>query len=403
MEPKIIKTEEQYKVYLTEVEQLATEDPEPGTHAGDRLELLAKLVEDYEKERFKFSRPDPIEAIRFRMEEKGLKQKDLALIFGGKNRASEVLARKRPLTLSMIRALSESLQIPTDLLIHEQERELSDADLNDEDDVPISMPLLVKSGFFSDEEAARFSTADIVQRYLKPKHGPLYLKRTITYGATPATNKTNLKLWVGRVRELASATRRQRGVWRPGTITEEFLTYVAQLSWSDKGPKLAQEFLAEKGIALVILPSLPSTKLDGAAMQDQEGVPIIGLTIRHDRLDNFWFTLLHELVHVWKHLPDRDVAITDEDLDKNHEDDDVKESEANRLARNAFIPKSIWVRSEAYLRPSLESVQSLAAQLHISPAIVAGRLRREKTGYALFGKLVGQRQVQKLFPEINWG
>jgi len=403
MEPKIIKTEDQYQTYLAEVEQLATEDPELGTQAGDRLELLAKLVEDYEKERFKFSRPDPIEAIRFRMEEKGLKQKDLALIFGGKNRASEVLARKRPLTLSMIRALSENLQIPTDLLIHERERRLSDVEVDDEDDVPISMPLLVKSGFFSNEEASRFSTADIVQRYLKPKHGPLYLKRTITYGATPATNKTNLKLWVSRVRELATATRRQRGVWRPGTISEEFLTYVARLSWSDKGPKLAQEFLAEKGIALVILPNLPSTKLDGAAMQDQEGVPIIGLTIRHDRLDNFWFTLLHELVHVWKHLPDRDVAITDEDLDKNHEDDDVKESEANRLARNAFIPKSVWVRSEAYLRPSYESVQSLAAQLHISPAIVAGRLRREKTGYALFGKLVGQRQVQKLFPEINWG
>jgi HTH-type transcriptional regulator/antitoxin HigA len=337
------------------------------------------------------------------MEEKGLKQKDLASIFGGKNRASEVLARKRPLTLSMIRALSESLQIPTDLLIHEQGSSLPDVEVDDEDDIPISMPLLVKSGFFSDEEASRFSTADIVQRYLKPRHGPLYLKRTITYGATPSTNKTNLKMWVSRVRELATATRRQRGVWRPGTITEDFLTYVARLSWSDKGPKLVQEFLAEKGIALVILPSLPSTKLDGAAMQDQDGVPIIGLTIRHDRLDNFWFTLVHELVHVWKHLPERDVAITDEDLDKNHEDDDVKESEANRLARNAFIPKSIWVRSEAYLRPTYESVQSLAAQLHISPAIVAGRLRREKTGYGVFGKLVGQRQVQKHFPEINWG
>ena len=65
IEPKIIKTEEQYRAYLAEVDRLAADDPASGTSAGDRLELLAKLVEDYEKERFTFSRPDPIEAILF--------------------------------------------------------------------------------------------------------------------------------------------------------------------------------------------------------------------------------------------------------------------------------------------------------------------------------------------------
>jgi len=72
MEPKIIKTEEQYRAYLSEVEGLASVDPAPGTLDGDRLELLAKLVEDYERERFKFERPDPVEAILFRMEQQGL-------------------------------------------------------------------------------------------------------------------------------------------------------------------------------------------------------------------------------------------------------------------------------------------------------------------------------------------
>ena len=68
------------------------------------MELLAKLVEDYEKVRFPFEKPDAVEAIQFRMEQQGLRQKDLA--DGGKNRASEILARKRPLTIPMIRALS---------------------------------------------------------------------------------------------------------------------------------------------------------------------------------------------------------------------------------------------------------------------------------------------------------
>lgn len=119
IEPKIIKTEQQYRAYLGEVERLAADDPAPGTPDGDRLELLAKLVEDYEKERFKFERPDPVEAILFRMEEQGLRQKDLVPILGGKNRVSEILARKRPLTLAMVRALNESLKIPAELLVRE--------------------------------------------------------------------------------------------------------------------------------------------------------------------------------------------------------------------------------------------------------------------------------------------
>lgn len=123
MEPRIIKTEDQYRDYLAEVKRLAADDPVPGTPEGDRLELLAKLVEDYEKERFKFDRPDPVDAIRFRMEEQGLRQKDLAPILGGKNRASEILSRKRPLTLAMVRALCDKLHIPAELLIRESRRQ----------------------------------------------------------------------------------------------------------------------------------------------------------------------------------------------------------------------------------------------------------------------------------------
>jgi len=119
LEPKIIKTDDQYRAYLAEVDRLAADDPLPGTADGDRLELLAKLVEDYEKERFRFKRPDPIDAIRFRMEEQGLRQKDLAPFLGGRNRVSEVLAGKRPLTVAAIRALSDALHIPADLLVRE--------------------------------------------------------------------------------------------------------------------------------------------------------------------------------------------------------------------------------------------------------------------------------------------
>ncbi len=116
---RIIKTKQQYRRYLKEVDRLVPLDPDPRTAEGARLELLAKLVEDYEKEHFKFHKPDPVEMLLFRMQEQGLKQKDIADLVGGKNRASEVLSRKRPLTLAMIRALHEKLGIPSELLIRE--------------------------------------------------------------------------------------------------------------------------------------------------------------------------------------------------------------------------------------------------------------------------------------------
>lgn len=116
-----------YVIFLAEVERLTTLDLGPESIQGLRLELLAKLVEDYEKTRFAFAKPDPIDAILFRMEQQGLKQKDIVPYLGGKNRASEVLSRKRSLTLPMIRALYEELDIPPGLLIREPCAEYSTA------------------------------------------------------------------------------------------------------------------------------------------------------------------------------------------------------------------------------------------------------------------------------------
>lgn len=396
IEPKIIKTDAEYRAYVEEVERLAAEDPPLGSPDGDRLELLAKLVEDYEVERYKFERPDPIEAIRFRMEEQGLKQKDLAPILGGKNRVSEILNGKRPLTLAMVRALNETLKIPVELLIGDRISHPYRTDTNSEE---------TSTSFNDKADAIREPQPPVddvpLLHHMKPELGPLFLKRTITYGATPKTNKTNLKLWVMKVRKIAEETRKERGPWNTGTLNAEFLQYIARLSPEEEGPRLAKRILAENGITLIILPALPKTKLDGAAMLGEDGSPVIGMTIRHDRIDNFWFTLLHELAHAWKHLPDPEMAITDEDIDQQ-EDHDENEAEANRLARDAFIPRSQWKRSEAFLRPSAETIQEFAQKLHIHPAIVAGRLRREKSGYRAFNKLVGHREVRRLFPEVQW-
>jgi HTH-type transcriptional regulator/antitoxin HigA len=117
MKPKIIKTEEQYATALARVESLM--DARPGTAKEEELELWALLVERYEEEHFPIDIPDPVAAIKFRMEQEGLRQKDLERFFPGKNRVSEILNRKRPLSIGMIRALHRGLGIPAGVLIQE--------------------------------------------------------------------------------------------------------------------------------------------------------------------------------------------------------------------------------------------------------------------------------------------
>jgi len=127
VEPRVIKTEKDRQAAFRQIESLALLDPKPGTPAGERLELLATLVEQYEKAHFPIDAPDPIAAIRFRMEQQGLSQADLVPFLGSRSRASEILSGKRPLTLAMIRALRDGLGIPADVLVgrkgHEPERE----------------------------------------------------------------------------------------------------------------------------------------------------------------------------------------------------------------------------------------------------------------------------------------
>jgi HTH-type transcriptional regulator / antitoxin HigA len=113
----IIKTVEQYEEALAMVEELMDIDPGPGTEDGDRLELLSLLISSYEKEHFPLEMPDAIEAIKFRLEQQQLSPKDLIPYLGSRSRVSEVLNRKRPLTLKMVRNLHKGLGIPADVLI----------------------------------------------------------------------------------------------------------------------------------------------------------------------------------------------------------------------------------------------------------------------------------------------
>lgn len=117
MKIKPIKNKKDYQEALERLEKIF--DAKPGTEKGDELEILTLLIDRYENDNFPIELPDPIEAVKFRMEQLGMKQKDLAETIGFKSRVSEILNKKRKLTLEMIRRLHEELNIPTNILIKE--------------------------------------------------------------------------------------------------------------------------------------------------------------------------------------------------------------------------------------------------------------------------------------------
>lgn len=117
MEYRVIKNNKAYQKALNRLEKIF--DAKKGTKEGDELELLSLLIDHYEQEKYPIDLPDPIDAIKFRMDQLGYKQKDLAHLIGLKSRVSEILNKKRKLTLDMIRKLSDSLNIPTDVLVKE--------------------------------------------------------------------------------------------------------------------------------------------------------------------------------------------------------------------------------------------------------------------------------------------
>ena len=118
MKPKVIKTEAEYEGALAYLETLM--ETSPSAVLEEEMELFAVLIENYERENFPIGLPDPIEAIKFRMEQQGITRKDLEKYIGSQSKVSEVLNRKRPLSIGMIRALYQGLGIPAEILLQEK-------------------------------------------------------------------------------------------------------------------------------------------------------------------------------------------------------------------------------------------------------------------------------------------
>jgi HTH-type transcriptional regulator/antitoxin HigA len=399
---KVIKTEYDYHAALSAIEDLMDRSPGVGTPEGDQLELLILLVSDYESRTFHTELPDPIDAIKFRMEQQDLKQRDLVPYIGSRSKVSEVLSGKRPLTLSMIRALHTGLGIPAKVLL--QDRDPSELDETEIEWTRFPLREMIQRGWIrATVTDIQNQAEDLLRRFFSELGSPtevvaLYRKADHVRSAR-SMDVYAITAWTARI-IIRSLEDPPPVEYTLGTVDLEFMRDVAKLSWSERGPLLACEFMKKHGISLIIEPRLPRTYLDGAAIMIQQNRPIIGLTLRYDRIDNFWFSLMHELAHISLHTGGEITQFYD-DLDVESQDD-LYEQEADKMAMESLIPEKVWAKSPASRLRSPEAAEHLAKQLKIHVAIVAGRIRHKYKSYRVLNQLVGHRQVRKLFSDINW-
>ena len=394
---KPIKNEKDYDEALEIIDSLF--DAQEGSEAADVRDVLITLIEKYEEEKYPIDFPDPISAIKYRMDQQGLTQKDLIPFIGNRSKVSEILSGKRELSLTMIRALHEHLHIPAEILLQNKKVKFLENDPEiDYDAFPVSE--MIQYGAFDGIpiEKIKDNAEELIKTLLfRIGFGCNILEcRFRISKSTRLNTKVNpyaLKGWILHLLHESSKIGKQVKCDKT-IIDENFLKTLVTLSILDEGPKLAQEFLLKHGIILLIIHHYKNTYLDGAAYITSEGVPIIGLTLRYDRIDNFWFNLLHELGHITLHLQKEHYIADDMSL-RGTQQDDLIESEADKFAEKALLPSDFSLDTMEVV--SQQAVIAYSVKNNIHPAITAGRIQFTKNNYRILSNLVGRGEVRKLF------
>ncbi len=397
MKPKLIKNNQDYEMALKHIESLM-EEPE-STAINEEIELFTSLVWLYEEKTFPVDLPDPIDAIVFVMDQKGLTRKDLIPILGSQGKVSEILNRKRPLSLSMIRKVHEELKIPAEILLKDTQQNQVPQRRFAYEDFPVSD--MFKLGYFPDyqiisqvKEYFEEAMSTLFSRFGGKTPQPLYCKQS---KGNP--NLDVLLAWQAHILQKYGAD--EVDDFFLDALDDSFFNELLSFSMYPKGPLLVKDYLYAYGIRFVVEPHLPKTYVDGAAFASHDGKPLVVLSLRHDRVDNFWFTLLHELAHVVKHLYGGadDRAFFDDTSSNPKECESLLEQEANDFAMEYLIPATrvdVQALGDASAW-SPSKILATAKELKRSPAILAGRIRYETGNYGLFSEMLGAKGLKCLF------
>jgi len=394
MKPKVIRTEEDHKTALARIEALM--DADAGTPEGEELDLWVTLVHSYEEKVYPIGLPDPIEAIKFRMEQAGLTPRDLIPYLGSPSKVSEVMSRKRPLSITMMRRLHEGLGIPASSLLGQPGGVLP-PEVNRIDWPQFPVSEMIKREwivFKGSPKSARERSEELMRKFIVPFDEEVALPMCARQHVRDGKKMDAYALCAWKIRVMHLTSGQKISTYVPGTVTQAYIQEVVRLSYLDEGPLLAREYLAKSGIYLVIEEHLSKTYLDGAALLMPDGHPLVALTLRYDRLDNFWFTLAHELAHVAMHLDGENQAFFD-DLEAGGSSE--METVADRLAAEALIPGEVWQSARLTSRSTVSQIRAFASEQRISPAIPAGRIRHEANDHRLFWNILGKGKIREVF------
>jgi len=247
--------------------------------------------------------------------------------------------------------------------------------------------------FDKDEPASDEDGLSQLKRYMA--------EHVVKYGA-PSLLRTGLNVvdhsddwallsWKAQVTRRAEVViERSISSYRPTEVS--WLLELVRLSAHDDGPERAADFLKAHGIILMVEPHITGMSVDGAAFLVGD-VPVVAMTLLRDALDNFWFTLLHEVAHIILHYRTGLATGFFDNFDTPAVDE--LEQEANLFAANLLIPEELWRRSPARIAKNAAPIEALARQLGIHAAIIFGRVRMERSDYAIFANKIGQGTVRR--------
>ena len=338
------------------------------------------------------------------MDQKGLKQADLIPFIGSRPRVSEILNGKRNLTLKMIRCLHSKLDIPAKVLIQDGSVFPKNGEAVNWDSFPVSE--IVKRRWVNGFDP-KTQAEEIIRSLSSISSADDYLfgEQAACFRKGDRSNEKNdlhsLRAWILGV--LYEAEKIKAPIkFKKNDLDLNFISKVAHFSVIKEGPLVVKDFLLSKGIKMVIVPHFKKTYLDGGVLVDKKGTPIIALSLRHDRIDNFWFTLSHELSHLilgHAHATNGKFIIDDLDL---RDSLDENELETDKIAQEGLIPKTLWIDHQARITCKVKDVIDLAQKADVHPAIVAGRIRFENNNYKILHRQVGYKEVRKLFPDYHF-
>ncbi len=219
---------------------------------------------------------------------------------------------------------------------------------------------------------------------------------TALFRKSTTEDRLQITLWRSRVNQLATEILTENPTVRfsPEKFDLEQVAEVAKLSREEGSINTLPDYLLSKGIVLVYVRALKGLKLDGIVYRTASGIPVVAVSFRFPRLDNFWFTLLHELCHVALHYDYLDNAIIEE-LEGVKPVERI-EKQANQAAKRSIVPRYIWERCNLKYHPVADSVYELAENMGVHPSLIAGLARRELNDFSKFTDIVNSENPRTI-------